>query len=320
MIQKLKDRVLSGQELTGEEALSLAESAPLAPLCAAADEIRSHFCGNRFELCSIVNGKCGRCSENCKFCAQSAHYPVDTETYPLLEADELARRAAADGAKGVGRFSVVTSGRTLTDGETEALCGAYRRIRDEGRAAPCASHGLLTEPQLRRLREAGVIRYHCNLETSRRHFPAVCTTHSYDDKIATLRRAGRAGLELCSGGILGLGETMADQVDMALDLRRLGVRSVPLNVLNPIPGTPFAGFPRVTGEELCRTAAVFRFLLPRAAIRLAGGRGLLTDKGTAAFRSGANAAITGDMLTTAGITIAEDLERVKRLGYEVGLL
>lgn len=174
-------------------------------MCAAADEIRSHFCGNRFELCSIVNGKCGRCSENCKFCAQSAHYPVDTETYPLLEADELARRAAADGAKGVGRFSVVTSGRTLTDGETEALCGAYRRIRDEGRAAPCASHGLLTEPQLRRLREAGVIRYHCNLETSRRHFPAVCTTHSYDDKIATLRRAGRAGLELCSGGILGLG-------------------------------------------------------------------------------------------------------------------
>ncbi len=165
-----------------------------------------------------------------------------------------------------------------------------------------------------------MIRYHCNLETSRRHFPAVCTTHSYDDKIATLRRAGRAGLELCSGGILGLGETMADRVDMALDLRRLGVRSVPLNVLNPIPGTPFAGFPRVTGEELCRTAAVFRFLLPRAAIRLAGGRGLLADKGTAAFRSGANAAITGDMLTTAGITIAEDLERVKRLGYEVGLL
>ena len=317
MIQKLKDRVLSGQELTGEEALSLAESAPLAPLCAAADEIRSHFCGNRFELCSIVNGKCGRCSENCKFCAQSAHYPVDTETYPLLEADELARRAAADGAKGVGRFSVVTSGRTLTDGETEALCGAYRRIRDEGRAAPCASHGLLDYDQLVRLREAGVTRYHCNLETSRRNFPNICTTHTYDEKCAVIRNARRAGLEVCSGGIIGMGESEEQRVEFAIALRQTGAVSIPVNVLNPIPGTRLAGAPPLTDSEIVRAVAVMRILNPEAAIRLAGGRTRIKHLEERLLQCGVSALIVGDMLTTTGSDIETDKRMFIRCGFEV---
>ena len=160
-------------------------------------------------------------------------------------------------------------------------------------------------------------RIHNNLETSRRNFPNVCTTHSYDDKIAAIKAAMRAGLDVCSGGIIGMGESFADRADMAFELRALGVKSVPLNVLNPIPGTPYEKLPRLAYDDVRRAAALFRFILPDAAIRMAGGRGLLANKGRDVFRSGANAAISGDMLTTAGISIEEDMRMIKELGYEV---
>ena len=294
-------------------------AAPLGPLCRAADQIRAAFCGNRFDFCSIVNGKSGKCAEDCKFCAQSACYWGNPAVYPLKSADELAEEAAHNARRGVGRFSVVTSGRRLTDGEVESLCESFRAIRRRTSILFCASCGLLTPGQFAALRAAGVGRYHNNLETSRRYFPAVCTTHTYDQKRDVLRMAREAGMELCSGGIIGMGETWEDRVDLALDLRELDVASVPLNVLNPIPGTPFGNLPVLEEEEGCRTAALFRFLLPAAAIRLAGGRGLSATKGAGAFRSGANAAITGDMLTTAGVGIADDLRLVRGLGYEVGL-
>lgn len=316
MVESLKKSVLTGGRLTREEALQLSK-APLEPLCGAADEIRRHFCGNGFGLCSIVNAKSGRCTEDCKYCAQSAHYPGGAEEYPLLDGEALAKQAADVYGRGVPRFSAVTSGRTLSAAETDAVCAGYRAIAARCGVSLCASHGLLSLEQLRRLKEAGVTRYHNNLETSRRNFPNICTTHTYDKKLETLRNARRAGLELCSGGILGLGETMEDRIDMALELRALGVRSVPLNLLNPIPGTPFAAVPRLTPEEFRRTVSLFRFLLPDAALRLAGGRGLLPDKGAAAFGSGANAAITGDMLTTAGITVETDLTLLRQLGFEV---
>lgn len=316
MVESLKKSVLSGGRLTREEALQLSK-APLEPLCGAADEIRRHFCGNGIDLCSIVNAKSGRCTEDCKYCAQSAHYSGGAEEYPLLDGEALAEQAADVHKRGVPRFSAVTSGRTLSAAETDAVCAGYRAIAARCGVSLCASHGLLSLEQLRRLKEAGVTRYHNNLETSRRNFPNICTTHTYDKKLETLRNARRAGLELCSGGILGLGETMEDRIDMALELRALEVRSVPLNLLNPIPGTPFAAVPRLTPEEFRRTVALFRFLLPDAALRLAGGRGLLPDKGAAAFRSGANAAITGDMLTTAGITVETDLTLLLQLGFEV---
>ena len=190
-------------------------------------------------------------------------------------------------------------------------------MRRETGISPCASLGLLSREEFTLLKEAGLERVHNNLETSRRYFPEVCSTHTYDDKLQAIRNAQAAGLEVCSGGILGMGETVEDRVDMALELRRLGIRSVPLNLLNPIPGTPFAGRRPLPAEEMRKSAALFRWILPRAEIRLAGGRGLLPDKGRACFASGANAAITGDMLTTAGITVETDRKMLREMGFEV---
>ena len=318
MLKQLTEQVRAGEPLSREQALSLYEAEPSA-LFAAADSLRREFCGNRFDMCTIVNGKSGKCSENCRFCAQSSHYHGDAETYSLLGGEALLEQARYNEDKGVLRFSVVTSGKRLSEAEVDAVCESYRLMRGQTGIALCASHGLLSEAQLRRLKAAGVTRYHNNLESSRRYFPQVCTTHTYDEKIATIRAAQRAGLSVCSGGIIGMGETREDRVDMALQLRELGVRSVPINVLNPIPGTPFGRLERLDTEEVCRTAAVFRFLLPGAMIRMAGGRGLMADKGEAVFRAGANAAISGDMLTTAGIGIDDDFRLLDRLGYEVRL-
>jgi len=315
IVSELFDKVLEGGTVSREEALLLSE-APLEELCAGADRLRAHFCGNGFDLCTIVNGKCGRCSEDCKYCAQSAHYQTTcTETYPLLSTEELVAGAKANEAQGVLRYSIVTSGKRLSDREVDRACESIRAIRAETGIGVCVSFGLLNEEQFRRLKEAGASRVHCNLESSPRYFPSVCTTHSFEEKVETLKAAKRAGLSICSGGIMGLGETMADRIDLALTARALEVKSVPVNLLNPIPGTPYEHNPVLSNGEMCRIVAVFRFLIPDASIRLAGGRGLLPDKGEACFRSGANAAISGDMLTTSGITTRTDLALLGRLGY-----
>lgn len=197
------------------------------------------------------------------------------------------------------------------------MCEAVQQIRAETGISVCVSFGLLNEGQYRRLKAAGVVRVHNNLETSRRNFPNICTTHTFEDKLCAIRAAQAAGLFVCSGGIMGLGETVEDRIDMALTLRELGIKSVPVNMLNPIPGTPFEKNERLTPEDMQRIVATYRFILPDADIRLAGGRGLMPDKGSACFRSGANAAISGDMLTTAGITVETDLRLLEKLGYEV---
>lgn len=313
-----KERIINGDLITREEALKLYQE-PLEDLCQAADEIRRHFCGNRFDMCTIINGKSGRCSEDCKYCAQSSFYHSRVQEYPLLEAEDILRQAKVCGRQGVLRYSIVTSGKRLNSQEVEQMCRTIKKIREESGISVCVSFGLLEEEQFRLLKEAGASRVHNNLETSRRNFPNVCTTHTFDDKIAAIRAAQNAGLSVCSGGIMGLGETPEDRIDMALALRELGIRSVPVNMLNPIPGTPYGRIPLLTNEEMRRITAVFRFLLPDAAIRLAGGRGLLPDKGKACFQSGANAAISGDMLTTAGISVKTDMELLADLGYEVRL-
>lgn len=315
--EEMKRKVLEGKEIDRQEALRLAEE-PLERLREAAEEIRQKMCGDGFDLCTIVNAKCGRCSEDCKYCAQSAHYRTACEeSYPLLSTEELLAGARHNARQGVLRYSIVTSGRRLSDAEVEQVCGSIRRIKAETSIEVCVSLGLLDEAQFRRIREAGASRVHCNLETSARYFPSVCTTHTYEEKIETLRAAKRAGLSVCSGGILGLGETMEDRIDMVLTARELGVRSIPVNLLNPIPGTPYEKNVPLTNEEACRCVALFRFLVPDASIRLAGGRGLVGDKGRACFQSGANAAISGDMLTTAGITVEKDMEMLHTLGFEV---
>ena len=199
------------------------------------------------------------------------------------------------------------------------MCEVIRSIKKEVGISVCVSFGLLKEQQFRKLKEEGVTRVHNNLETSRRNFPNICTTHTFDDKVEAIRAAQAAGLSVCSGGIMGLGETAEDRIDMALSLRELGIKSVPVNMLNPIPGTPLEGNQKLTQEDMRRIVAVYRFLLPEASIRLAGGRGLLPDKGKGCFVSGANAAISGDMLTTAGITMKTDMELLKELGYEARL-
>lgn len=317
MVDELKEKVLSGEWINREEALRLQE-APLGELAAAADGIREHFCGNAFDMCTIINGKCGKCSEDCKYCAQSAHYHTACgESYPLLSTEELLRQAKYNDERGVLRYSIVTSGKALPDGEVERLCESIRAIRKETGIQVCVSLGLLKEEQFRKLKEAGASRVHCNLESSERFFPQVCTTHTFAEKVGALKAAKRAGLSICSGGIMGLGETMEDRIDMALTARELGVKSIPVNLLNPIAGTPYEKNRVLANDELCRITAIFRFLIPDGMIRLAGGRGLVGDKGEKCFRSGANAVISGDMLTTAGITVETDMELVEKLGYEV---
>lgn len=316
IVAMLKQRVLDGGSISRDEALELTET-PLEELCKAADDIRAHFCSNSFDMCSIINGKSGLCSENCRYCAQSAHYCGSADEYPLMKTAGILHSAEYNEQRGVGRFSVVTSGKRLSHAEVDAICDSYREISSKCGISLCASHGLLDYEDFVNLKAAGVSRIHNNLETSRRNFSNICTTHTYDEKLNAIRAAQKAGLEVCSGGIMGLGETWEDRVDMALELRGLGIKSVPLNVLNPIKGTPLENNPILSEDEVCRISAVWRFILPDAKIRLAGGRGLFADKGERIFTSGANAAITGDMLTTSGITISEDMKLAAKLGYEV---
>ena len=317
-LERLTEKVLNGGQVTKEESLSLYEQ-PLEELCESADRIRRRFCEDQFDICTIINGKSGRCSENCKFCAQSAHNHTDASEYPLLEDEEIVGQARVNHEQGVLRYSIVTSGKRLSDTEVDRMCDTVQKIKDEVGISVCVSFGLLSEEQFRRLKEAGATRVHNNLETSRRNFPNVCTTHTFDDKVQSIRAAQAAGLTVCSGGIMGLGETAEDRIDMALTLRELGIKSVPVNMLNPIPGTPFENNTKLTEEDMRRIVAVYRFILPDVSIRLAGGRGLLADKGKSCFTSGANAAISGDMLTTAGITTKTDMEMLKELGYKAVL-
>ena len=279
--------------------------------------IRDHFCGNQFDMCTIINGKSGLCSENCKFCAQSSHYNTGSKVYSLLSEEEILADAKKNADQGVMRYSIVTAGRSLSDGEVDRMCQIIRRIKEEVHISVCVSFGLLKEDQFRRLKDAGAERVHNNLEASENFFPSVCTSHSFSDKVQAIRAAQAAGLDVCSGGIMGLGESIEDRIDMALSLRDLGIESIPVNMLNPIPGTPMEKYESLTVKEMQRIIAVYRFILPKAFIRLAGGRGLMSDKGKACFMSGANAAISGDMLTTAGITVDKDKKLLEELDYRI---
>ena len=315
-VETLGNKILEGKMITKQEAIELYEQ-PLQELCQKANEIRKQFCSNRFDICTIINGKSGRCPENCRFCAQSAYSHTNAAEYPLLPAEEIVAQAKVNDKQGVLRYSIVTSGKRLSDQEVDKMCEAVQKIKEETGISVCISFGLLKEEQYRKLKAAGVTRVHNNLETSRKNFPNICTTHTFEDKVNAIRAAQAAGLSVCSGGIMGLGETPEDRIDMALTLRELGIKSVPVNMLNPIPGTPLGQNKKLTAEDMCRIVAVYRFILPDASIRLAGGRGLLPDKGRSCFLSGANAAISGDMLTTAGITVETDMKLLKELGYEV---
>ena len=319
MVQKLKQKVMDGKEITKEEAMTLAE-ADLDELCQAADEIRKHFCGNVFDICSCINVKGGKCSEDCKFCPQSCfNDKVEVKPHTLIGSDQMLEEAAYMAQKGVVRCDLVSSGRRLPKDDVRKIVQDIERIRKETGIAVCCSFGLLDQEDCEMLRKAGITRLHNNLESSRTFFTGVCSSHSTDDKMATLRAARATGLTLCSGCLINLGESMEDRIELALMERELGVKSIPVNVLNPIKDSPFEDQKPMTNEEFCRTVAVFRFLLPDASIRLAAGRVFIEDHGKRALSSGANAAITGDFLMTGGMSIDSDMAMAKELGYEPGL-
>lgn len=316
IVQQWKERILSGEQLDRQGAEELL-TAPLQELCEAANEIREQLNGNVLDTCSILNGKSGMCTENCKYCSQAKGHNTGVEQYPLLTVNKIVEEAMKTAEAGVDRFSVVTSGVRVSDWEIDVLCQAYGKIREQSDIQLCASHGLINYEQFLRLKEAGVTRIHNNLETSRRFFPQVCTTHTYDDKIETIRAAQKAGLAVCSGGIIGMGEEMSDRLDMAFDLRELGVHSIPVNVLMPIPGTPLGDRPQLPEPEILRTIALFRFIHPVSNIRLAGGRNSMTDCGRLALHAGANASITGNMLTTSGNTVNQDFQMFTEAGFQL---
>lgn len=315
---KLADEIIGGRRITREDDLNMFLTCDLKELCQGADKIREAFVGEKVDLCSIINGRSGRCPEDCKYCAQSAHNHTACDIYDFLPEEKILEACKMNESEGVNRFAIVTAGRALSGEEFEKAIHAYETMKKECKIDLCASMGFLTKEQLHRLHEAGVTSYHHNIETSRRNFPNICTTHTYDMKIETLKMVKEEGMCACSGGIIGMGETWEDRLDMAISLAELGIDSIPINALMPIKGTPLENQERLTEDDILRTIAFFRYINPDANIRLAAGRALLTNDGETAFESGASATITGNMLTTvACATIRSDRKMLQDMGRDV---
>ena len=316
-MKKLAKEITRGRRLTRTDDLSIFETADLPELAEGADLIRSSLCHNRVHLCTIINGRSGKCGEDCKFCAQSSSSQTGCETYDMLDEETILRDCKEKEAAGVHSYSIVTAGRSVAGKDLDKLVKIFARLHKECEIHLCSSNGLLSFDDFCRLKDAGVETYHENIETSRRNFPNICSTHTYEDKIEKIRLAKKAGLNVCSGGIIGMGETWEDRIDMALSLSELEIFSIPLNALRPIPGTPLGNLPPLTEDEIVRTVAMFRYINPTAYIRIAAGRAYFEDGGRRLFTSGANATITGNMLTTTGNNIREDMQMFRELGFDI---
>lgn len=297
------------------EAIALinAPEEELFPILARSDAARRAAFGRKVKLCSIVNVKSGACSEDCAFCAQSAAHPeAEAVVYPTLSPEEIEKARRRSAESGASRFSVVASGK----GATEADIGRLAGVAESSQAPPkwCASLGLLSEKRLRALFEAGYDRYHHNLETSERFFPEICTTHTWLERLETVRRAKRVGMHVCSGGVFGLGETREDRVDLAFALLDEGVDSIPLNFLVAVPGTPLAERAPLAPSEILKTLAVFRLVNPVSELRIAGGRSLLGSLQPLLFAAGCDGMMIGDLLTVQGEDVRRDLQMLSDLG------
>jgi biotin synthase len=316
-IESFKEKAIRSKGLGLQDALRMHEIGIKNPygVFSAASEIRERFKGKSISLCAIINAKSGRCPENCAFCAQSAHHHTDAPVYPLVSAREMIEEARRAKEEGAHMFGIVTSGTEIGSGEEwNDILRAVAGIRALT-IKPCASLGMLNAAQARELKQAGLYRYHHNLETSRSFFCNICSTHDYDEDIDTVRAAHEAGLSTCSGGIIGLGEQMEHRIEMALTLKELGVDSVPVNILNPIPGTPLADAPALHPLEILMTIALFRFILPDKDIKLCGGKEKnLRQLLPLGILSGCNSFMTGNYLTTTGRDTRLDLEMIRDLG------
>ena len=318
LVDTVEERILAGGSILKEEAQQLLETPNeyVLRLLAAADLIRIHFKGWKFDSCSLINARSGRCGENCAFCAQSGHYDTDCETYDLCSTDQILEAARSAREAGASRFCTVTSGGALSPREFDALIESLQRVRDEVQIPLDASLGFLDDERVERLKQAGVTRYNHNLETARDYFPSICTTHTFDERTDTVRKALSNGLSACCGGIIGMGETPSQRIDLAFTLAELGVDCVPINILNPRPGTPLEGLLPPEPVEILKTIALFRLILPRATIKIAGGREKnLGDFQGTALRSGANGMIIGGYLTTGGRAVEDDLRMLRQAGF-----
>lgn len=313
-VQQAYETILAGKQIDRPTALRLL-AADQQDLWQAADALRRHFMGDHFDLCSIINAKSGNCTENCRFCAQSARHHTGIDTYQAIAEDEAMTQALDNDSFGVHRISLVTSGRSLSGETLDELTQLYGKMAETTSMLFCASAGFLDRKIADTLYGAGVRRYHCNLEASKNFFPQVCTTHTWEEKVETLHLARETGMSLCSGGIIGMGESVEDRIDMAFELRDLGVKSIPINILTPIAGTPLAELTPLSTEEVLTTVALYRFINPDAVIRMAGGRQQLGDDQYRCFAAGANGAIVGNYLTTTGAGIEDDLRRLLAMGF-----
>ncbi len=317
--EKAADHALAGGQPALDEAAAWLEPqslAELTQLMAAAGRVRQATLGDEVEFCAIVNARSGRCSEDCAFCSQSAHHAGGAQVYSLLSVDDIVARGKRAAADGVRRFSIVTSGRDCpSDKELDDICRAVERLRQETGVLPCASLGLLSPKQARQLADAGLKRYHHNLEAGPTHFARICTTHAFEDRVATNNLAREAGMETCVGGIVGLGESPLERAELAQAVAQLNPDSVPLNFLNPISGTPLGEVEKLSPIQALAAVAVFRLFAPQAHLRCCGGRAQVLGRlAPLMYLAGASATMTGDYLTTEGCTPQEDTADVADLG------
>lgn len=319
LLEKVTEAALQGRPASIEDALKIGREYPIDDICAAADRVRQARTGDKVDTCSIVNARSGRCSEDCKWCAQSRFYHTGAEEYSHIPENELKDAVDEARRRGVHRISLVCSGKRVTGKSLEDFCGQYRDIVNPSGMSACASMGLLRKDELQQLWDAGVRRYHCNIETSSDFFPTLCTTHTHDEKMATIRAAREVGMEVCSGGIIGMGETMEQRLRMVQEARDAGAVSTPVNILNPIPGTPLGETPLISEEEVILTMALMRLIAPDQTLRFAGGRARLSAQATQrCLRGGMNGALVGDMLTTVGNNIEQDRQAVASAGLHWG--
>lgn len=321
-ITQLGEKVLAGGRLNREEALSLFQlesHADIFTLMSWANRVREKFKGNKIHLCSIVNVKAGGCSENCKFCSQSAAYQTEAPRYGLVDLPPVLTAAEEAQSNGVTALGLVAAWKGLEEGPVlDEICDRLEELKTSGKARPDASLGIIKNPKVaQRLREAGLECYNHNLESSRGFFGNVCTTHTYEDRIETIQHLKAAGIKICSGGIIGMGESREDRCDLAFALREVGANVVPINILNPIPGTPFADKPSLPPMEVLKTIACFRLVLPRQEIMIAGGRTVnLRDLQSMIFMAGASALMVGNYLTTLNQPVEKDLQMLRDLGLD----